>query len=260
MDTEVGYLAAALGYIPAESARPVLDAICTAHAQVPETDESDESESESGDADTVPASQFDRFQSVFRDHASDAGVLAESIEATVETLRLRGEMTVVDALADARVEALVTSYQTLLPIDSESDEAEAEQGDDSAWYAFLAENGPRWDGSEDSWQRFQQWFLYYAEQARVGTQARAFTDYVDGSPDKRAVFAQYGVTIVDAAQPEAASEDESRRAESPSEERVDDGHRDAALSELMVDHPELAELSPEELQQIVDETLRARTE
>ena len=34
--------------------------------------------------------------------------------------------------------------------------------DEAAWQAFLAENGPRWDGTDDSWQPFREWFAYTA--------------------------------------------------------------------------------------------------
>jgi hypothetical protein len=67
--------------------------------------------------------------------------------------------------------------------------------DEAAWQAFLAENGPRWDGDERTWDQFRQWFHYEAGQHGLAVPAGQFIGHVEGQPDKVAVFAQYGVVI-----------------------------------------------------------------
>lgn len=71
--------------------------------------------------------------------------------------------------------------------------------DEASWARYLAENAPAWDGVEDSWQGFTEWFIYYAEEAGVAGSAKEFCDYVGASDDKIAVLAAYGVTIAPAA-------------------------------------------------------------
>ena len=54
--------------------------------------------------------------------------------------------------------------------------------DEQAWQAYLAENGPQWDGTEDSWEPFRQWFAYYANERGLTTPATAFLDYLTPQP------------------------------------------------------------------------------
>ncbi|MGW5052585.1 hypothetical protein [Actinokineospora sp. NPDC004072] len=68
-------------------------------------------------------------------------------------------------------------------------------GDESAWYAFLAERGPYWDGTDAAWEPFKTWFLYEAEQNAVETYATTFIEYAESQGDKAAVFREYGVPI-----------------------------------------------------------------
>ena len=69
--------------------------------------------------------------------------------------------------------------------------------DERAWQAFLAENGPRWDGTDASWDQFRQWFVYTAGQQGLGAPATALLDYLAARPaaERITTFAQYGVTI-----------------------------------------------------------------
>ncbi|MPZ82307.1 MAG: hypothetical protein GEV28_18675 [Actinophytocola sp.] len=73
--------------------------------------------------------------------------------------------------------------------------ASAEQHDDQQWQAFLVAHGPQWNGSEETWTQFDQWFRYEADQRGLAVPAGRFIDHLAAQPDKVAVFAQYGVTI-----------------------------------------------------------------
>jgi hypothetical protein len=78
------------------------------------------------------------------------------------------------------------------------DQAPAESGyDEQEWFAYLAENGPAWDGTEESWGQFREWFTFYAGERGLGEPARALVEHLDGQPaaERIATFAQYGVII-----------------------------------------------------------------
>ncbi|HEX5117806.1 MAG TPA: hypothetical protein VFW65_21700 [Pseudonocardiaceae bacterium] len=80
--------------------------------------------------------------------------------------------------------------------------------DETAWYAHLAENGSRWDGTEPSWTAFRDWFLYYATDAGFGAPATQLLDYLHPmtAADRVSTLAQYGVTIQPPAQAAPAAE------------------------------------------------------
>jgi len=80
--------------------------------------------------------------------------------------------------------------------------------DADSWNAFLAENGPRWNGDDAAWEQFRAWFAYQADQAGLADPAAGFLAYVDGEQDKIAAFAAYGVTI---ASPAGAGDGTSTR-------------------------------------------------
>ncbi len=75
--------------------------------------------------------------------------------------------------------------------------AVAESGgyDNSSWNAFLAENGPRWNGTDDAWAQFAEWFAYQADQQGLAEPADAFIAYAESQGDKAGVFAQYGIQV-----------------------------------------------------------------
>jgi hypothetical protein len=87
------------------------------------------------------------------------------------------------------------------------------------WNEFLAENGPRWDGTEQAWGPFKEWFLYTAREQGVTQSAESFIAYVDADQDKAAVFAQYGVTIAPAPNP------------NPHEQEQDEGQEQEQVSQ-----------------------------
>lgn len=76
-------------------------------------------------------------------------------------------------------------------------EQQDEHYDEQAWFGYLAENGGRWDGTDESWAGFRDWFQYYATEAGVGTPATLLLDHLGRMPpaERVAAFAEYGVTI-----------------------------------------------------------------
>jgi hypothetical protein len=69
--------------------------------------------------------------------------------------------------------------------------------DETAWFAYLAENGARWDGTAESWDKFRDWFVYDATNAGFQAPATLLFDYLGklATADRITMFAQYGVTI-----------------------------------------------------------------
>jgi hypothetical protein len=83
--------------------------------------------------------------------------------------------------------------------------------DEEAWQALLAENGPAWDGTDETWQEFCDWFAYYAEQQGLAGPATELLGYLSAQPVAQRIgtFAEYGVTIslaADAVGPELSTE------------------------------------------------------
>lgn len=103
-----------------------------------------------------------------------------------------------DGLSDAdRAELLASeglltqAYQLMTPIQPGS------TYDANAWFAFLAEHGPQWDGTEESWDGFREWFGFYAAEAGFREPCDLLMDYLasKAAAERIALFAEYGVTI-----------------------------------------------------------------
>lgn len=79
----------------------------------------------------------------------------------------------------------------------EAAESDDDAYDESAWQTYLTANGPSWDGTEESWAAFHEWFVHYAREQGLGNPATALLDYLgaQSAPDRIATFASYGVTI-----------------------------------------------------------------
>ncbi|SDI18968.1 hypothetical protein SAMN05192558_101227 [Actinokineospora alba] len=90
---------------------------------------------------------------------------------------------------------LTTHYEVLLSRAYAAEQAE----DPDTWNAYLSANGPAWDGTERHWKGFRDRFARGAAQAGVGNAAATFLSYVEGSADKVAAFAQYGLSVSPAA-------------------------------------------------------------
>src|SRR5262245_3481890 len=82
--------------------------------------------------------------------------------------------------------------------------------DESAWHDFLATNLPVWNGTEDSWAQFAEWFTFHAGEKDLHAPAAAFVFYLQGMPneDRVVTCAQYGVTI-QASSPDAPADAKS---------------------------------------------------
>jgi hypothetical protein len=52
-----------------------------------------------------------------------------------------------------------------------------------------------WTGEPEDWDLFTQWFLYYAAEDGDHDEAAAFLAAVEGAGDKRAAFAEHGITL-----------------------------------------------------------------
>lgn len=115
--------------------------------------------------------------------------------------------------------------------------------DDAAWQTFLVQYGAQWDGTEDSWQPFREWFLYYAQEQGVHGPATGLLSYLDGqrAEDRVAALAQYGVVI-------------SPRQQSPASTTVDSLAADIS-QELLAENPEFAAIPEERRRELLAELL-----
>jgi hypothetical protein len=109
------------------------------------------------------------------------------------------------------------------------------------WQAYLAENGPAWDGAEESWQQFREWFAYYAAEQGVGASAEGFLQLAEAG-DKHLVFAQYGVAVPVTVDTLRALPDEVMQ---------------PAVDALLRNAPELAALGEQRLREILAEVTAA---
>lgn len=82
-------------------------------------------------------------------------------------------------------------------VGSEAPAAADDGYDDAAWQRYLAQNGPRWDGTDAAWPQFMEWFRYHADEGGLGVPAAGLLNYLDGqsTPERIATLAQYGVVI-----------------------------------------------------------------
>jgi hypothetical protein len=113
--------------------------------------------------------------------------------------------------------------------------------DEAVWQDYLTTNGTQWDGTEENWPAFVEWFDFYAAERGVGEPATALTQHLGGLAvaDRIATFAQYGVHI---AAPEV----------SEVAEEVDV----AAVAEAVVaENPAFADIPEARRRELVDEAL-----
>jgi hypothetical protein len=119
--------------------------------------------------------------------------------------------------------------------------------DEQAWHAYLAENGPYWNGTEEAWPQFREWFIYHATERGLGEPATALLDYLNAQPaaERITTFAQYSVTI----NPIAPQPEEPETGELSSQE-IDD-----MMAEVLAENPELADIPEERRREIMAEIL-----
>ncbi|MCR6487816.1 hypothetical protein M8542_33820 [Amycolatopsis sp. OK19-0408] len=135
--------------------------------------------------------EWDRFKAFFLGYAEQAGVrlqaqlLLDSVEQTpdkVAGFAAHGIAIATHAQAVARTKAadLWSQYEP------------------KAWYATLTQGWGGWTGQDADWDKFTQYFLWYAKNQNVGEGAAAFLGRVEASGDKRAAFAEHGIPLPDA--------------------------------------------------------------
>lgn len=108
--------------------------------------------------------------------------------------------------------------------------------DESAWYAYAGTNLAQWNGDEQTWDQFRDWFLYYATEQGLRVPAEAFLDHADGrsTEEKIATFAQYGVVVAPPVAEPAAEE--------PADLPALDEEGEVLMTEILAANPELARL------------------
>jgi hypothetical protein len=118
--------------------------------------------------------------------------------------------------------------------------------DEGVWQAYLAENGPSWDGTDESWGAFREWFLYYAAERGVEEPATGLLTHMDGlsAGERVALFVQYGVTIG------APAVEEAHEPEEPAPVTAEQG---ALAEQIATQVPGIEQLSEEELASILAE-------
>jgi len=130
--------------------------------------------------------------------------------------------------------------------------------DEHAWQDFLQANATQWDGSQESWTQFTQWFLYYADQAGLAAPATALINYLHPlSPDQRITeLSRYGVTITPAQQP-PAEQGQQPPAEHAEADPADETHQQIAaiMDDVLGDNAELNEIPEERRMEILNEVL-----
>lgn len=115
----------------------------------------------------------------------------DEVRQFLDAVESAGGIGVVGDMVGLGPDRLTAEYETA----AADPGAEPAGYDEQAWVAFLAENGPRWNGDEASWEQFAAWFLHTAGEAGVGEPAGSLLEYLSGVPDKVAEFGRYGVVI-----------------------------------------------------------------
>lgn len=176
-----------------------------------------------------------------------------------------GQATETDA---ATAEAVDDSHAT------ETDAGPAEPvEDENAWNAYLLANGPSWDGTEENWAAFVEWFVYHADEQGVGAFARTFCDYAAAN-GASGVFAQYGVALAGAepaaaeqARHEPASEEqglseteppEAEQAPALSVEEAVATYGTELIAEFRAANPQFAEMTDDEIEGVLTEVLNGQ--
>lgn len=135
-------------------------------------------------------------------------------------------------------------------------EAAAGQGyDEHAWQDYLARSGTQWDGSQQSWEPFTQWFLYYAGESGVRAPAAALIDYLSPLPAAERIteLGRYGVTITPAQSPAAQSP--AAQEEQQETGVVTDEHVATIMDDLLAANPAFAGIPEERRMEIMNEAL-----
>ncbi len=219
--------------------------------------------------------EWDRFKAFFLGYADQAGVRpqAQLLLDDVERAPDKIEGFAGYGIAIATHEQLVA--RTKAP-DLWS------QYEPKAWYATLTKGWGGWSGREADWAKFKRYFLKFAQDRGVGEGAGKFLDLVEAAEDKRAAFAEHGITLPDEQPAEPGGEiaekvaERDKRVEAELAELVEaseeqmrqaaeeleknDAFFEKVVAEIMekADFSEFEGLTSDEIQEIWEEALLAR--
>jgi hypothetical protein len=217
---------------------------------------------------------------------------AETVQGFVDHVKDLGDpMGVVRKLADAgNLDEIITTYDDAVARWGQDDGAHVPEGygpeappepapgvapdtvefSQDAWFAYLRQWDGGWDGTEGTWDTFVAGFLHHAPDGSRDI-ARQFAEQLGalGVAERITGLADYGITVAAPPLTEAPAQDLGAAqdvGDGPVESPEDLDHLEhvvplanevlaPALAELFEDMPEAAELSPEELEQLISEVL-----
>jgi hypothetical protein len=140
---------------------------------------------------------FIDFRARFTDRAAMEG-MREAAEEFVRYAEDNGGIDLVRQSHEEGVATLAHEFEQLLTSAATTQEQQSEFGytyDEDAWYAFLPEIGAQWNGDDESWDQWVDWFVYHARDRGLTAPALAFVEYATAQPDRIAVFAAYGIDL-----------------------------------------------------------------
>lgn len=187
---------------------------------------------------------------------------ADRVDALIAVLEELDAPSVLAEAADTGAAKLCLRYAGLLAMAQAGEGMNADAGypeeDPEAWNSFLTQNGPAWNGTEEGWQTFRDWFAYHAAELGVGTSAEAFLAYAENAADMATVFTEYGIAPP---APHTDTDDTDTGTDTAASESAvdDDGFAEGDLAALFDSEEEqdlaqeLAALSEEELAELIAE-------
>lgn len=157
------------------------------------------------DQESADSSDFDTLRAAFLDRAAMEGFSAAG-EELARYAEGNGGVELFRAAKDTGASTLAAELRGMAA--EAAPEVDDTAYDEGEWAAFLQEYGPSWDGQEENWSGFVDYFLFYAAERGVAAPARSFVEYAADSGDRVGFFAGYGVAIATAAEPEAEPDPE----------------------------------------------------
>jgi hypothetical protein len=142
---------------------------------------------------SVDGANLAAFRTRFTERAGQDG-FGPAAEELTRHAEGNGGVDVFRAVRDTSPRELLGELSQLDAGDPAGGDAD-EPYDEDVWRAFLAEYGESWDGQEENWQSFTDYFLYYAEEREVLGPARSFIELATEAGDRAAFFAGYGIDV-----------------------------------------------------------------
>jgi hypothetical protein len=137
-----------------------------------------------------PDADWDAFAGRLTERSRDLGLPDDRIEAFLRHVTSAGNPHAV--IEQICAEPRLTPDRT---DDYDTDDHDTNDYDQNAWYAFLADEGRRWDGFADTWPVFREWFVHTARERGFGPPATALMSYVEAAPSPWRAMVEYGVQI-----------------------------------------------------------------